>query len=724
MNSVYQFGEYRLNGESRLLTCLGKPIPLTPKTFELLLLLLDSQGRALSRDELIGSLWRDTFVEEANLSFQISSLRKALGDRGASYIETLPRHGYRFACPVNRSASVPSASIPDELGRSPAFSPSKLPPLVRRWYWPFTPLAMTLAALAMTLAALWLIRERGGRDISSRDSVSLPLTSYSGHEIQPSLSPDGSQVAFSWNGVSANNFDIYVKLVGPGEPLRLTKDPAQDQTPAWAPDGRFIAFLRYSTEESAAIYLIPALGGPERKLGDVTTPDLHCREIPNLTWSPDSKYLALGCVLRDSTVSTICLLPVDTGQPQRRLTSGVGRLGDYSPKFSPDGSWLAFIRSIAPNVGDVYVQRLTSDFKASGEPRRLTFHTALVMGLAWAADGKSILYSVGPRSGSSTLHVVSFRPSGEPNRSVTDAVSFGEGATALSVSAGNRVVYAHDFWDSNIWRVELSARTREPTLFISSTLIEENPDYSPDGKRVAYSSTQSGYEELWTANSDGSHSVQLTDRRVPTTTNPRWSPDGKKILFNSSETQSDIYTIEVENGIVKRLTDTPENELETRWSRDGEWIFYSSDKTGRFEIYKMPAKGGSLPIQITHGGGLNPVESRDGLFLYYAKDGSSPSSIWKVPVVGGREVKVLDGLSYSLNFAVADAGIYFLSLGDKPETSVLELYDLHGGTRSRLLAIDKGWFYGMALSPDQHHLCYSVIDRQGSGLMLAQYPSH
>lgn len=75
-----------------------------------------------------------------------------------------------------------------------------------------------------------------------------------------------------------------------------------------------------------------------------------------------------------------------------------------------------------------------------------------------------------------------------------------------------------------------------------------------------------------------------------------------------------------------------------------------------------------------------------------------------------------------LNFAVADAGIYFLSLGDKPETSVLELYDPNRRMRTRLFAIDKEWFYGMALSPDQHQLAYTVVDRQGSGLLSAQYP--
>jgi Tol biopolymer transport system component len=101
-------------------------------------------------------------------------------------------------------------------------------------------------------------------------------------------------------------------------------------------------------------------------------------------------------------------------------------------------------------------------------------------------------------------------------------------------------------------------------------MLDATPDYSPDGKRIAFSSNRSGYEELWIANSDGSQAVELTDRRVPLTSNPRWSPDGKRILFNSSSpTQSDLYTIEVSNGVTKRLTDTPENEMETRWSQDG-----------------------------------------------------------------------------------------------------------------------------------------------------------
>src|SRR5262249_29530268 len=88
-----------------------------------------------------------------------------------------------------------------------------------------------------------------------------PLTTLAGLERSPALSPDGKQVAFAWTN-EPPNFDIYVKLIGAGEPLRLTTNPARDMSPAWSPDGRYIAFLR-GTSEAKGYYLIPALGGAE-----------------------------------------------------------------------------------------------------------------------------------------------------------------------------------------------------------------------------------------------------------------------------------------------------------------------------------------------------------------------------------------------------------------------------------------------------------------------------
>src|SRR5262249_59166862 len=85
--------------------------------------------------------------------------------------------------------------------------------------------------------------------------TAIPLTSYPGVQSAPTFSPDGNQVAFCWDGEKQDNTDIYVKLVGPGPPLRLTSNPAEDCRPAWSPDGRSIAFLRQLPAGRAAVLL-------------------------------------------------------------------------------------------------------------------------------------------------------------------------------------------------------------------------------------------------------------------------------------------------------------------------------------------------------------------------------------------------------------------------------------------------------------------------------------
>src|SRR5437870_570935 len=105
MSGLYDFGAYRLDPAKRLLTRDGESVTLAPKTYELLLLLVQSEGRALSKQELMTALWPDTFVEEANLSYQMTALRKALGEE---WVETVPKHGYRFAAGVTTEGPPPS----------------------------------------------------------------------------------------------------------------------------------------------------------------------------------------------------------------------------------------------------------------------------------------------------------------------------------------------------------------------------------------------------------------------------------------------------------------------------------------------------------------------------------------------------------------------------------------------------------------------------------------
>jgi hypothetical protein len=131
----------------------------------------------------------------------------------------------------------------------------------------------------------------------------------------------------------------------------------------------------------------------------------------------------------------------------------------------------------------------------------------------------------------------------------------------------------------------------------------------------------------------------------------------------------------------------------------------------------MLADGGEA-VRITRNGGLAARESKDGRFLYYAKNSVSPTSIWRVPVGGGEETPFLEGLSHQLNFVVADRGLYFVAVGNAPDKTSLDFFDFGTGRRSTLLGLGHRFWYGIALSPDQRTLLYSMVDVLGSNLMV------
>ena len=127
-NELYEFGDFRLDAARRLISRGGEPLRLNSKALETLLVLVRNRARILTKDELMKSLWPDTFVEEVNLAQNISALRRVLGEAPGEnrFIATIPGKGYQFVCEVREAQGSTPAQEEIQL-RTPNPSPSLRP---------------------------------------------------------------------------------------------------------------------------------------------------------------------------------------------------------------------------------------------------------------------------------------------------------------------------------------------------------------------------------------------------------------------------------------------------------------------------------------------------------------------------------------------------------------------------------------------------------------------
>jgi serine/threonine protein kinase len=574
-----------------------------------------------------------------------------------------------------------------------------------------------LAFLTLAAAGVWFTRSKTSE--LEATLVPVPLTTYAGSEDTPSFSPDGTQVAFAWcKDTRGKNCNIYIKQIGMEPPSRLTVTPARDFSPAWSPDGRLVAFLREVALGKSALIVIPQRGGRERVLADIPGAFLRVLPGPYLAWTPDSKWIVFPT---GDLVSGLFLLSVDT-QEQRKLTnpsSSATGDDDATPAFSPDGRTLAFAR-FRHDVAraDLCVLRLTPGYTPEGEPARLRPANALNFAPAWTPDGKEIVFFSGTGTVGLGLWRVQVSKQATPRR-----LAFAPNNSSVPAISRqlNRLAYSEGKLDTNIWRIDLrdpGSRPSVPVQFIASTRPDSTPMFSPDGKRIAFSSERSGADEIWVCDSDGSNPVQLTSLAGPPTWGPQWSWDGQNIAFWAPTKEQDIYVVSANGGVPRRLATPPGGGLWPYWARDGQSLYFASN-TRDTEVWKMRSTGGGA-IQVTRNGGDVPQESPDGKFVYYSKGWPLPLSVWKLPVEGGQETKVLDSVNPSTIWTVGPKGIYFFKAADEKGRSDLCLYEFATAKTSKLLTVERTVLYGLTVSPDGGTILYTQLDEAGSDLMLVE----
>jgi dipeptidyl aminopeptidase/acylaminoacyl peptidase len=199
-----------------------------------------------------------------------------------------------------------------------------------------------------------------------------------------------------------------------------------------------------------------------------------------------------------------------------------------------------------------------------------------------------------------------------------------------------------------------------------------------------------------------------------------WSPDGKRILFSSApEGQFDIFYVSANGGAPKRLTKDPANDDYPSYSRDGNWIYFGSDRTGEFRVWKMPAEGGDA-VTVTQTGGMSPCESPNSEFLYYTKGSALFGRLWKVPVKGGEETQVLEPLICRNFYTIIDKGVYFLYQQDTGFDLSVEFFDFSTKELKTVVKLDPSWFNYFDISPNGNRILYVQGDDLQSDLMLVE----
>lgn len=704
VKSTISFERFTVDPIKRTVSENGNSIKLNPKTFDLLVALIGKSGEVISKDELLEIVWEGQFVEENNLTVNISLLRKALGEKkkNKSFIITVPGKGYKFIAEIEiNNEVVKSQQISDE--SSAEESPITLHTPPKKSSSKNLYLFAGIAAIILIAGVAALFFTDFGQQILGTKNAPIPqsqqnlISNFPGSHSQASFSPDGNRIAFV--NETEESSSIWVKDLSSGEPFQLSSEKMPARRPRWSPVGDEIIYV--AGRGKTDIYSISLNDREPRKIIDGG-------RNPNWSWDGNKIVFERDYDIWTANKDGSDQLRVKGVPPTDLLLAG------RMPAFSPDGSQIVYFQNDKGPMGDYFIIPAEG-----GEVRRLTSDRTFGDAPVWTPNGKSIIFP-SRRGGSMTLWKIS-NDGGEPEPVLN---SSGEDTQPHISPDGRKLIYTNTRKTYTLMKTDTES-SKEVELK-ESRLHLVHPSFSPDGSRIMYFGMNGdGDVHIFTTDKNGKGMTQVTSGEKQENIHPQWSSDGQTIYYYQAYPTNSFRKISATGGesteMVKGWEWGTHNHAQV--SPDGKKIIYTKLDRGKAvatmirDVASGKEKAFDLILRQAHW-------SHDGKSIVgidLSKGGWTNPEIMICTAEGNPCRKIAIGALPE--WSDDDSKIYFQTSGNS-DGKTIRVVSREGGEPSKMANLSPMEFIGpfYAVS-SQREVIWIKYEQSKSELWLADFAS-